>query len=264
VPTVASRTGDGAGPGGGTPVAGPRTGIAITQPVNGHRVSRDEPPVIVVRGRVEDRDATSVVVTVNGLRITAPVMAGTFESIVPALEPVVRLRAEVAGAGNPRRSQEVTVSVDSDGPTAVILLDWGRPATMPELQMRATWRSQADRVDSPTVPVTVKPVPAYPRAFFIQNMKAGVYALALGYRATDVPLAGTLYLGGGGAKAAEKPLRGLRLNGSGRAILARLLLPFGVLWDEDEWFTGRSESVDTITKFRLPDGVSWVEQKGRR
>lgn len=243
----------------------PPGGIAITAPVNGHRVARDEPPIIIVRGRVEDRNATAVVVTVNDLRITAPVVAGTFEAVVPGVESVVKLRAEVAGSGNPRRSQEVTVHVDAaSAPTAVVLLDWGRTASPPNLDLRATWRSRSDRTDDPLLPVNVKALPAYSSVFFMQNMRPGVYALSLGYRASDVPLAATVYLGGGGVKATAKPLRNLRLNGTGRTILARLLLPFNVLWDDDAWFTGRSESSTSITKFRLPEGVSWVEEKGPR
>ena len=156
----------------------------------------------------------------------------------------------------------MTVHVDATGQTAVILLDWGRRARAPELELRATWRSRVDRVDSPAVPVTVKALPAYSSVFFMQNMKPGAYAVSVGFRASDVPLEGMLYLGGDGGKATAKPLRSLSLNGTGRTILARLLLPFGVLWDDDEWFTGRSESVNAITKFRMPEGVSWVEPRG--
>jgi hypothetical protein len=45
-------------------------------------------------------------------------------------------------------------------------------------------------------------------------------------------------------------------------VIARLLLPQGVLWEQEDWFTGRSASGDTVTKFRFPDGVSWTERLG--
>lgn len=112
------------------------------------------------------------------------------------------------------------------------------------------------------IPVGVKGLPAYSRVFFLQDMKAGVYAFSLGYRGSTTPISGTLYLGGGDTRTTATPVRQVRSSGSGRAILARLFLPFGVFWDDDQWFTGKSESVDTITKFRLPEGVSWVERKG--
>jgi hypothetical protein len=61
---------------------------------------------------------------------------------------------------------------------------------------------------------------------------------------------------------ASRPLQPMTLDGSGRAVVARLLLPQGVLWEQDDWFTGRSASGDTVTKFRFPDGVSWTERLG--
>jgi hypothetical protein len=50
--------------------------------------------------------------------------------------------------------------------------------------------------------------------------------------------------------------------GAGRVAIARVLLPQGVLWEQDGWFTGRSASGDTVTKFRFPDGVTWTERIG--
>ena len=51
-------------------------------------------------------------------------------------------------------------------------------------------------------------------------------------------------------------------NALGRTLeVLRWLLPQGILWEQEDWFTGRSESADTITKFRLPDGVTWTERK---
>jgi hypothetical protein len=46
-------------------------------------------------------------------------------------------------------------------------------------------------------------------------------------------------------------------------LLAKVLFPFGVLWDQEDWFSGRVLSADSITKFRMPDGVTWTELKGR-
>jgi hypothetical protein len=57
--------------------------------------------------------------------------------------------------------------------------------------------------------------------------------------------------------------RPLRLSSDGNAVLqTRLLLPQGVWWEQDDWFTGRSEGAETITKFRLPEGVTWTERRG--
>jgi hypothetical protein len=70
----------------------------------------------------------------------------------------------------------------------------------------------------------------------------------------------TLYVSDGGA-ATGKTLRPVPLDGTGRAVLARILLPQGILWEEDDWFTGRSQSAETVTKFRFPEGIRWTERK---
>jgi len=60
---------------------------------------------------------------------------------------------------------------------------------------------------------------------------------------------------------AARTVRPIRLDGAGKAVLTRVLLPQGVLWEQDGWFSGSSESVDTVTKFRFPEGINWVERK---
>jgi hypothetical protein len=58
-----------------------------------------------------------------------------------------------------------------------------------------------------------------------------------------------------------RTLKPVSLSGAGRTVLTKVLMPQAILWDQDDWFSGRSESVDTVTKFRIPDGISWVERK---
>jgi hypothetical protein len=86
-----------------------------------------------------------------------------------------------------------------------------------------------------------------------------VYTLALRPEpGAGLPEAGTLYL----LRDGQLSVRSLNpaVNGP-RRILARLLMPYGVLWDQEDWFTGRSQNGETVTKFRFPDGVSWTERK---
>jgi hypothetical protein len=88
-----------------------------------------------------------------------------------------------------------------------------------------------------------------------------VYTFVLGYRGID---AGTqvipkFYLTTPGVPTARE-MKGMTLAGSGKSNTIRVMLPQAVLWDQDEWFTGRSESSDSITKFR-DDGTSWIERK---
>ena len=52
------------------------------------------------------------------------------------------------------------------------------------------------------------------------------------------------------------------LTGRGRTILAKYLLPYGIFWEEDFWFTAVGEASDSLTNFRHTEGVSWAEKKG--
>jgi len=70
----------------------------------------------------------------------------------------------------------------------------------------------------------------------------------------------TLYIPAAGT-VIRRELEPISLSGAGRRAIARVLLPHGVFWDQDEWFSGRSDSVDTEMKFRFPEGISWVERK---
>ena len=96
---------------------------------------------------------------------------------------------------------------------------------------------------------------------FSLRMKPGVYTFVL--RAPGMLASGvraTLVLPGGG-HLKGRGLQPVSLNGTREVVLARVLLPQGVLWGDDGWFTGQSESADSITKFRFPKGISWTERK---
>jgi len=64
----------------------------------------------------------------------------------------------------------------------------------------------------------------------------------------------TLYFSRNGT-VSERALRAVPVDGKGRVVVARILVPQGILWDDGGW-TGKIESVDTIIKFRLPEGIT--------
>jgi hypothetical protein len=92
-------------------------------------------------------------------------------------------------------------------------------------------------------------------------VKPGVYTVAVRSRAAGPSgdVRSTFYFPDKAGFSA-RPLGPARLTG-GRTVLARVLMPYGVLWSQDDWFSGVSESVDTVTKFRVPEGITWVERK---
>ena len=86
-------------------------------------------------------------------------------------------------------------------------------------------------------------------------MQPGVYRLVM-RSSSGAALSGVsvLHLGRSTGPLAL-PVAPLALTGGGPVPITRILLPYGVLWEQEDWFSGKSESSDTITKFRLPEGV---------
>jgi len=237
--------------------------VTITSPRDGHTLSRDDPPLVVVRGQVGDPGVSAVWIVANDRRVMVPVTAASFRYIVPVLEPTVRVRVETESEG--RGSPTVTVHAAAALPSVGLWLpDWPR-GTVGPAQVTVNWRPNPGRLDGgvqrmPLSGVALDTGEAGGDFFYLRNARSGVYTFVLTYRSgAAAAVRPVLYVAGGGVPRLLEPVN---LNGAGRAVLARLLLPQGVLWEQDEWFTGRSASGDTVTKFRFPDGVSWTERLG--
>jgi len=247
----------------------PSNGVALTTPTDGLIITPEDPPVVVVEGSVDDRSATTVWLVANDRRIAVRVSDGRFRTILPAVEPTLRVWAETSRAGEPgSRSQIVTVHTTGPRkPSGVLVMEWPRGSQDLDVEVSALWRPHPDRLDEAAQPVrlaaVLKPSGTGPLdVFWLRNVRPGVYTMILRYR--GLPPNGevhpTLYVPDRDGLAA-RVFRPVRLDSAGKAILAKMLLPQGVLWEQDGWFSGSSESVDTVTKFRFPEGINWVERK---
>jgi hypothetical protein len=238
----------------------PTPDVAITSPRDGHTLAPDDPPLVVVQGQVSDPGLTAVWIVANGVRMMVPVTAGRFRHVVPVVEPIVRVRAETAGEG--RRSTTVTVHAAAAVPAVALYVgDWPRDTAGPT-QVTVTWRPNPAKLEGGAQPLRLNGLAedggdGGGDFFYLRNARPGVYTFSMTYRAgTPAAIRPVLFIAG-----APRSLQPVTLDGAGRAVVARLLLPQGVLWDQDDWFTGRSGSGDTVTKFRFPDGVSWTERR---
>jgi hypothetical protein len=244
-------------------------GIAIMRPRDGLTLTPDDPPIIIVEGEVEEKGSATIWLVANERRIAVQTREGRFRHILPILDPVLRLWAESPSNGTPaHRSEAVMVhALGPRTPTGILVMEWPQDAAGIHVEVSASWRARPDRLDGPVHSVPLKAFRDSPNGgpsevFYLRNLKPGVYTFTLRYRASSSTGGArpTLYLPGSGSRG-PRALRAVALNGAGRAALARVLLPHGVLWEQDEWFSGKSESVDTMTKFRFPEGISWVEWK---
>ena len=242
-------------------------GVAIMSPRDGHVLPADVPPIILIEGQIQDRDVSTIWLVANDRRIAVRAHEGRFHKVLPVLDPVLHVWAELPSGGEEsQRSRAVTIRAPSRSLAhGLLLLEWPEGVTADQVKLEATWRAHAERLDDPvhTVPLhtfgrSQDNVP--PEAFFLR-LNPGVYTFALHARSglpSDVRA--TLHLPGADRLEA-RPLKPLSLKRAGEGVLAKVLFPQGVFWDQDEWFSGRSESVDTMTKFRFPEGISWTERK---
>jgi len=244
-------------------------GITITSPPDGYTIPSGEPPVIVVEGQLEDRGISTVWLVANERPIPIRAEEGRFRQVLLVVEPVLRLWAETpASGGPPHQSQTVTVRADlASSPLALLVIDWPQESVGIPLEVSATWRAHPERLDGPvqTGPMDVFRASrndALPQIFYRRRLKPGAYTLALRYQGpvSSAVLRPTLYLPTAG-RLQVRTLTPVSLNGIGTVVLAKVLIPQGVLWEDDNWFNGQSESAETITKFRFPEGISWTEPK---
>jgi hypothetical protein len=248
------------------PVAKSR--IVLLAPMDGSRLSSDDPPFVVVEGKVEDESIGSVSVVVNGRHTLIPVREGRFRQIVPATDPILKIWAEGGRADGPRqRSEAVTVYAEAPaGSIGILVVDWPPLLAGDQVEVSGSWRGAPGRVDIPTQSLTLKSggtsQSGRPEVFYLRNLRPGVYTFVLRYRTPQT--AGVaqpiLYLSVGGTLVPHV-LKPVPIQGTGRAIVAKVLLPQGILWEQDDWFSGRSESAETVTKFRVPEGITWTERK---
>jgi hypothetical protein len=243
--------------------------IVLTSPSDGFVLGPDAPPVIVVEGQVEDKTVGTLWLVANDRRIPVKVSEGRFRKVVPLFAPVLRLWAETSRGGEPgSRSEPMTVYASGPRkPTGVLVMEWPDDIQGLDVEVSAVVRFSPDRLDGPTqtvrLPGVLKASDTAPfEVFWLRGVGSGAYTVTLRHRGSPPKgdLQATLYIPDKDGLA-TRPLPPVRLRPSGKTVLARVLLPYGVLWEEQDWFSGTSEGSDTVTKFRLPEGVSWVERR---
>ena len=243
-------------------------GIVLSSPPDGLTLGPDDPPVAVVEGEIDDKAAATVWIVANDRRISVAASGGRFRHILLLPDPLVHLWAETANGDAVHRSPAVTVRMAGARlPSGVLVMQWPIGTEESSVEVSATWRAHPERLDVPVqsmrLPAALKTVGGAPSdVFYIRGLKPGVYTLIVRYRGSSAlgDVRPTLYLPDKD-HLTPRTLKPVSLNGAGRKVLTKVLMPHAILWDQDDWFSGRSESVDAVTKFRIPEGISWVERK---
>ena len=256
-----------------TGVAGPERSrgpgaLRVVAPRDGLTLGGDDAPIVIVEGRIEDAEDTTVWLVANGYRAAVRVRDGRFRHAMPVLERTTRLwiEAETAAGEPPRKSGEITVVNTTPGPVSVLAIE--SPLNSGEqFQVTAAWRPLADRFDGVINGIPLRRFDAgrdvEPSTFFyMRHSRPGVFSFIVRDRgdAQSSTVSTRLYhlLNG---QFSVRDVRSVPIGSGASGIAARILFPFGVEWNQREWFTGRSEGSHTITQFRFPDAVGWTERR---
>lgn len=242
--------------------------IVLTSPPDGLTLGPDDPPVAIVEGEIDDKAAATVWIVANDRRMSVAASGGRFRHVLLLADPLVHLWAETANADAVQRSPAVTVRrAGAHPPSGILVMQWPTGTEESSVEVSATWRAHPERLD---VPVQTMRLPAASKTlggaasdvFYLRGLKPGVYTLIVRYRGSSAigDVRPTLYLPDKD-HLTPRALRPVPLNGAARKVLTKVLMPHAVFWDQEDWFSGRSESVDAVTKFRIPEGISWVERK---
>src|SRR5262249_48089199 len=113
--------------------------IALTSPLDGLVLGPDDPPAVVVDGRVQNQALTTVWVLANQRSVAIPVRDGRFVGVIPILEPRMHLWVESRlSDGTVDRSDPITVSAPDRGQSGLLVLDWVNGAPSVPVEVRAT------------------------------------------------------------------------------------------------------------------------------
>ena len=248
------------------PAASPA--IRIVRPADGTVFGPSGPETIKVEGEVAESVRGLARVVFNGYAVPVAVRDGRFSAALPVIGPEMTIWAEAQGSSGWLRSSPIAIRQVSSNPAlGYALLHLPPPATV-EAQV---WLMHRPKPDDPYGQRTVIVLPPSGTAadqasklFAFRRGQEGAYALALDYRLAPGDSMergwGLVFLPGPNGYRSLR-LGPFMLRGEGRATLAKFLLPHGVFWDDDLWFSGTAEGPEIVTKFRYSDGVLWSEPK---
>jgi hypothetical protein len=96
-------------------------------------------------------------------------------------------------------------------------------------------------------------------SFVITKTLPGIYTFSAAAKDMATSATFLLKLFEGGAREATMKIGTLKIDD--KVVVAKILMPEGIAWDDDAAFTGSLEDSDSITKFNSDTGFTWKEYK---
>ena len=88
--------------------------------------------------------------------------------------------------------------------------------------------------------------------FVVVQARAGIYTITAGAKETASNATFLLKLFEGGPREATRKIGTLKVDE--KVVVVKILMPDGIIWDDEAAFTGSLEDSDSITKFNSDTG----------
>lgn len=247
----------------GKPVA---PAVRITSPPAG----LSDKKVVAVKGKISGYGIVSVVLTAGGRQKELLVRGGEFESEIALDEGRNLIRVDTADASGEMASDmvEVIYSAPVDPQMArmdlLVRIEYsgagGSMSTSHKWTPHPLYRNSGQGA----APEFQEDGGAKGGSVSVSRALPGIYTIGVRYDTMHSGPVGATFevtvFGHDPARRKDRKIGPVRLEGKGFIPVVRLLLPEGVFWEDDGWFSGVMESGRTTTKYKMPEGVVWKER----
>jgi hypothetical protein len=242
--------------------------ISFVSPVKDGVIDATTTNRLAISGVVEGKGIGTVRVYLNKTVMDIEVKDGRFSETAPLEAEQNLLYAEATDkSGKTCRSEKIAFHVLNLYPKDLtVRMEFSGSGSDPGLKYRFKPHPLSEKTGQP------RSAPE----FFVDAVKAGG-AVTVGEAAPGIYTVGVEYDNGPGevqeatfkvtlygydpSRKKTRTIGPVKLRGKGYLPAVRVLLPEGVFWEDDSWFTGRMESGQGTMKYREPGGIVWTEEE---
>ena len=216
---------------------------------------------IEVSGAVIGKGISSVNVLVGESLLEVPTRNGKFKAQVTLEEGINKIRASVRDPQGRTAEDEISVSYN---PADI--------AVQFDFKGLVRYRILNSWTPCPPNPGSAPPASGgtdlkegrRTASFFVKHAAPGIYRITLEYDASQNPAwvsFDTELYGYDPARRKARDSGPVELQGKGRLAAVRVLMPEGIFWEDNSWFSGVVRNGSTTIKYKMPEGIIWKEKE---
>ncbi len=232
-------------------------GIKILHPSGGIAIRK----TIEVSGAVIGEGISSVNVLVNESLLEVPAKDGRFKAEAALEEGINKIRASVRDTHGRTAEDEISIAYNP-ADIAVSFVFEG----LHKYRIINSWTPYPPKPGATPQASGVPDLKEDGRtaSFSVSHAAPGIYTVALEYDASQNPAWVSFDTALYGYDPARRRMRSsgpIKLQGKGRLAAVRVLMPEGIFWEDNSWFSGIIRNGSTTIKYKMPEGIIWKENE---